>query len=84
MSWLSADFCRDCFSPGHSRDQGASPHEQLKAQLDEWNRKLQNLETPGSLLQMAGKVVSSNEKDEAVGEVTRALEKLLHIYGQNL
>lgn len=70
---------------GRSRDQGAAPHELLKAQLDEWNRKLHSLDTPASAsaLQNAGKAASSKEKEEAVGEVARAFEKLLHIYGQS-
>jgi hypothetical protein len=79
---LLPKFCSDFFA-GRCRDQGAAPHEQLKAQLDEWNRRLQSLETPGSLLQNAGKAASSKDKEEAVGEVARAFEKLLHIYGQN-
>jgi hypothetical protein len=53
--------------------------------LDEWNRKLHSLDTPASAsaLQNAGKAASSKEKEEAVGEVARAFEKLLHIYGQS-
>jgi hypothetical protein len=55
----------------------------LRAQIEEWNKKLQILEAPAALPHDSGTAASSREKEEAVGAVALALEKLLLIYGQD-
>lgn len=61
---------------GRSRTLPASPHEYLKTQVDEWNRRLQSLE-------VADGSPNEKEKEEAVGEATRALEKLMQVFGHD-
>ena len=64
----------------------SAAHEQLKAQMEEWNKKMQSLEVAGGVPQDSLdslKAVSSKEKEEAACEVARALEKLLLLYGEN-
>ena len=70
-------------SSGRSKTQAAAPHEQLKAQMEEWGRKLQNIDASGGAAQDAGQAASSRDKEDAMGEIARAFEKLLHMYGQN-
>ncbi len=53
----------------------AAPHELLRSQIDEWSRKLQSLEA-------AGGPPTEKDKEEAMVEVARAMEKLMQIYGQ--
>jgi hypothetical protein len=70
---------------GRSKTQGAAPppHDILKAQLEEWSRKLQSIEASGVVSQDSGQAMTSKEKEDALAEVARAFDKLLHIFGQN-
>ena len=69
---------------GRSNTQGAAPpHDMLKAQLEEWSRKLQSIEASGVVSQDSGQAMTSKEKEDALAEVARAFDKLLHIFGQN-
>jgi hypothetical protein len=61
---------------GQSRTLAVPPHQSLRTEIDEWNRRLQSLEAVGGS-------PKEKEKEEAVGEVARALEKLMQIYGHN-
>jgi hypothetical protein len=59
---------------GRSRTLAAAPHELLRSHIDDWSKKLQSLEAAEG---------SPKEKDreEAMVEVARAMEKLMQIYG---
>jgi hypothetical protein len=60
---------------GRSRTLAAAPHELLRSHIEEWSKKLQSLEA-------AGGSPKEKDKEEAMVEVARAMEKLMQIYGQ--
>jgi hypothetical protein len=76
-------YSQQPFRTGRSRSLAVAPHDLLRAQIEEWNKKLQILEAPAALPHDSGTAASSREKEEAVGAVALALEKLLLIYGQD-